>query len=89
MDIPRLIYCKPFIFYKIVIQTGSGIEEVWRKKPRQTEVIVLWGKIAAHMLLFRLCSRRVDKRRAGSKIWGIFVYYIFYYRSIDFPSNVL
>ena len=47
------------------------IEEVWRQaKPRQTDVLVLWGKIAAHMLLFRLCSRRVDKRRAGSKIWG-------------------
>ena len=41
------------------------IEEEWRKKPRPTDVIVLWGKIAAHMLLFRLCSRRVDKRRAG------------------------
>ena len=50
--------------------TGYIIEEVWRKKPRQTDVVVLWGKIAAHMLLFRLCSRRVDKRRAGSKIWG-------------------
>ena len=46
------------------------IEEVWRKKPRQTDFVVLWGKIAAHMLLFRLCSRRVDKRQAGSKIWG-------------------
>ena len=33
------------------------IEEVWRKKPRQTDVVILWGKIAAHMLLFRLCSR--------------------------------
>ena len=30
------------------------IEEVWRKKPRQTDVVVLWGKFAAHMLLFRL-----------------------------------
>ena len=46
------------------------IEEGWRKKPRQTDVIVFWGKIAAHMLLFRLCSRQVDKRQAGSKIWG-------------------
>ena len=51
-------------------RTVNGIEEVWRKKPRQTDVVVSWGKIAAHMLLFRLCSRRVDKRRAGSKIWG-------------------
>ena len=29
---------------------GCNIEEVWRKKPRQTGVVVLWGKIAAHML---------------------------------------
>ena len=27
-------------------------------------------KIAAHMLLIRLRSRQVDKRLAGSKIWG-------------------
>ena len=27
------------------------IDEVWRKKLRQTDVVVLWGKIAAHMLL--------------------------------------
>ena len=32
----------------------SSIEEVWRKKPRQTDIVVLWGKFAAHMLLFRL-----------------------------------
>ena len=25
------------------------IEEVWKQKPRQTVVGVLWGKIAAHM----------------------------------------
>ena len=25
------------------------IEEVWKQKPRQTVVVVLWGKIAAHM----------------------------------------
>ena len=24
------------------------IEEVWRKKPRQTDVVVIWGKIAVH-----------------------------------------
>ena len=59
------------------------IEEVWRKKPRQTDVVAFWGKIAAHMLLFRLCSRRVDKRQAGSKYGGIFVYYIFYYSIVD------
>ena len=41
---------------------STSIEEVWRKKPRQTDVVVVWGKIAAHMLL---CSRQVDKRRAG------------------------
>ena len=26
-----------------------SIEEVWKQKPRQTVVVVLWGKIAAHM----------------------------------------
>ena len=25
------------------------IEEVWKQKPRQTVVVVFWGKIAAHM----------------------------------------
>ena len=25
------------------------IEKVWKQKPRQTVVVVLWGKIAAHM----------------------------------------
>ena len=66
-------------------------EEGWKQKPRQTVVVAFWGKVAAHMLLFRLCSRQVDKRQAGSKMWGgdIFVYYIFNYRSIDFPWNVL
>ena len=49
-------------------QKVEVIEEGWRKKPRQTDVVVFWGKIATHMLLFRLCSRRVDKRRAGSKM---------------------
>ena len=44
------------------ITVYNDIEEVWRKKPRQTDVVVVWGKIAAHMLL---CSRQVDKRRAG------------------------
>ena len=34
--------------------SAASIEEVWRKKPRQTDVAVLWGKFAAHnMLLFR------------------------------------
>ena len=48
---------------------GSSIEEVSRKKPRQTVVIVLRGKIAAHMASFRLCSK-VYKRRAGSNMRG-------------------
>ena len=50
----------------------TAIEEVWRKKPRQTVVIVLWGKIAAHMASFRLCtrSRQVYKRWAGSNMRG-------------------
>ena len=47
-----------------------SIEEVSRKKPRQTVVIVLRGKIAAHMASFRLCSRQVYKRRAGSNMRG-------------------
>ena len=65
-------------------QLQGCIEEVWRKKPRQTFVFVLWGKIATHMASLRLCSRQVDKRQAGSKMRGIFVYYIF-----DYTSNVL
>ena len=60
------------------------IEDVWRKKPRKTFVFVLWGNIAMHKASLRLCSRQVDKRQAGSKMRGIFVYYIFYY-----TSNVL
>ena len=28
---------------------SSSIEEVWKQKPRQTVVVVFWGKIAAHM----------------------------------------
>ena len=54
--------------------SGSGsiwtIKVVWRKKPRQTVVVVLWGKIATHMASLRLCCRQVDKRRAGSKMRG-------------------
>ena len=42
-----------------------NIEEGSREKPRQTVVAAFWGKMAAHMLLLRLCSRQVDKRRAG------------------------
>ena len=51
---------------------APAIEEGWRKKPRQTVGVVLWGKIAAHMasLSLRQCSRQVDKRRAGSKLGG-------------------
>ena len=48
----------------------SYVEEVWKQKPRQTVVVVLWGNIAAHMLLLRLCSRQVDKRQAESKMRG-------------------
>ena len=32
----------------------QSIEEVWRKKSRQTGIVVLWGKIAVHMLLFSI-----------------------------------
>ena len=63
-----------------------AIEEVWRKKPRQTDVVVLWGKIATHTLLV---ADKLIKGGQGQKYGGIFVYYIFYNRSIDFPSNVL
>ena len=69
-------------------QRVGAIEEGFIQKPRQTVVVALWGKMATHMLLLRLCSRRIDKRRAGSKLWGIFVYYIFYNKLISFPSNV-
>ena len=63
-----------------------AIEEVWRKKPRQTDVVVLWGKIATHTLLV---ADKLIKGGQGQKYGGIFVYYIFYNRWIDFPSNVL
>ena len=67
-------------------RTIRAIEEVWRKKPRQTDVVVLWGKIATHTLLV---ADKLIKGGQGQKYGGIFVYYIFYYRWIDFPSNVL
>ena len=59
-----------FLLLTIDLTWTGPIEERWRKKPRQTDVVVFWGKITTHMLLFRLCSRRVDKRWAGSKMWG-------------------
>ena len=62
-----------------ICQWGHPIEEVWRKKPRQTVVVVFWGKFAAHISSLRLCSRQMDKRRAGSKLRGIFVYYFLLY----------
>ena len=34
------------------------------------------GETAAHMLLLRLCSRRLVKRRAGSKFGGNIAYFI-------------
>ena len=54
------------------------IEEVWRKKPRQTVVVVFWGKIAAH--------NHMLKRRAGSKIWGdiCILHFFIIHRSIEF-----
>ena len=67
----------------------GAIEEGFIQKPRQTVVVALWGKMATHMLLLRLCSRRIDKRRAGSNCGGIFVYYIFYNKLIGFLSNAL
>ena len=33
----------------IKYEYDHGIEEVWKQKPRQTVVVVLWGKIAAHL----------------------------------------
>ena len=61
-----------------------GIEEVWRKKPRQTVVVVFWGKIAAHMASFDCIADKLIKGGQGQKSGGIFVYNIFYY-----TSNVL
>ena len=58
-----------FSILNVFVCVGN-IEEVSRKKPRQTVVIVLRGKIAAHMASFRLCSRQVYKRRAGSNMRG-------------------
>ena len=60
------------------------IEEVWRKKPRQTVVVVFWGKIAAHMAFLDCIADKLIKGRQGQKSGGIFVYNIFYY-----TSNVL
>ena len=61
-----------------------GIEEVWRKKPRQTGNVVFWGKIAAHMAYLRSVADKLIKGGQGQNGGGIFVYYIFYY-----TSNVL
>ena len=63
---------------------GVAIEEGFIKKPRQTVVLTFWGKMATHMLLLRRCSRQIVKKWAGSKLWGVFVYYIFYNRWLVF-----
>ena len=62
--IPLIFDCKDPRLYTDTIEEGS------REKPRQTVVAAFWGKMAAHMLVLRLYSRRVDKRRSGSKMWG-------------------
>ena len=36
-------------WYPTTTGSRAAIEEVWKQKPRQTVVVVLWGKIAAHM----------------------------------------
>ena len=59
------------------------IEEVWRKKPRQTVVVVFWGKIATHMASDCVADKLI-KGGQGQKSGGKFVYDIFYY-----TSNVL
>ena len=64
--------------------TPEIIEEVWRKKPRQTVVVVFWGKIAAHMASLDCIADKLIKGGQGQKSGGIFVYNIFYY-----TSNVL
>ena len=66
-----------YITWELVGSSPGTIEEVWRKKPRQTVVVVFWRKFAAHISSLSLCSRQIDKRRAGSKMRGIFVYYFF------------
>ena len=58
--------------------TVPAIEEGFIKKPRQTVVIAFWGKMATHMLLLRLCSRQIVKRRAGSKLLGGYLYITYF-----------
>ena len=74
----------------MIAQLGERIEEVWRKRPRQTDVVVLWGKITARTCFYSDCvADKLTKGGQGKKYGGIFVFYIFYNRSIDFPSNDL
>ena len=56
---------------------GQSIEEGLKKKPRQTDVVVLWGKIAAHMLPSDCVADELMKGGQCQKYGGIFVYYIF------------
>ena len=80
-----LVLKKNYLVYKFVAQAFQliknlckfcfhsciqPIEEGFIKKPRQTVVVAFWGKMATHMLLLRLCSRQIVKKRAGSKLWG-------------------
>ena len=65
------------------------IEEVLRKKPRQTDVLYYGGKLPRTCFYSDCVADELIKGHQGHKYGGIFVYYIFYKRSIDFPSNVL
>ena len=62
------------------------IEEEFIKKPMQTIVVDFWGKMAAHM---QCVADKLIEGGQGQNCGGMFVYYIFYYKSIGFPSNVL
>ena len=84
---PKTLYVDPQNCFLVLSVTPSivvkhektpTIEEGFIKKPRQTVVIAFWGKMATHMLLLRLCSRQIVKRRAGSKFLGGYLYITYF-----------
>ena len=75
--------------YCTIIQT---IEEGFIKKPRQTiyRLCFLMENGHPHAYIYSDCEADEPIRGGqGQNCGGIFVYYIFYYRLIGFPSNVL
>ena len=67
-----------FLLLTIDLTWTGPIEERWRKKPRQTDVVVFWRKITTNTCFYSDCvADELIKGGQGQKCGGIFVYYIF------------